>query len=88
MKNSFKNEKSNNIVKDNNTNINVNYSKITDDDPIKILENYEKTSGNREIEENKLLDLFKKFGVKRNEIINYLVNNNKLIENNGKYEIM
>ena len=89
MKNNAKSEKNNNVVKENNNNsINVNYTKINEDDPIKMLENYEKSSGNREIEENKLLDLFKKFGAKRNEIINYLVNNNKLIENNGKYEIM
>lgn len=55
------------------------------EEAMNILNNYAKKDNM--IKEGKLEDLFRKFGSKIKDIINKLIDNNKLIENDGEYEI-
>ena len=61
--------------------------KLTDEEEaINILNNYAKKDSS--IKEGKLEELFRKFGTKSKDIINKLIDNNKLIESDGNYEII
>ena len=53
-----------------------------------LLENYVKKESKTDISENAIMNLFKKFGDKAKDIINKLIDNNKLVDNDGTYEIM
>ena len=89
LKENAKNNQNKNLITPNqNGNNENNGKKLDENEAEKMLDIFVKNSGKTEIEENKLVDLFKKFGGKKNDIINNLVNNNKLIDNNGIYEIM
>ena len=48
----------------------------------------EKKNNKNEIENNQINSLFKNFGNKIKDVINNLINDNKLIETDGGYEIM
>lgn len=54
---------------------------------ISMLENFTKKQNKNEISYNDMNNLLKKFN-KRNDIIKKLIDNNKLIDNDGNYEIM
>ena len=56
-------------------------------DAITLLENYNRRYNKSEIGRNEIVNLFKKFGNK-NQIIDRLIDENKLIETDGGYEIM
>ncbi len=57
-------------------------------DAVNLLENYRKKNNKNEIENNQIYSLFKNFGNKIKDVINNLINDNKLIETDGGYEIM
>ena len=57
-------------------------------DAINLLENYRRKNNKNEIENNQINSLFKNFGNKIKDVINNLINDNKLIENDNGYEIM
>jgi len=57
-----------------------------EEEAIEILNNYSKKEN--VIKEGKLEELFRKFGARSKEIINKLIDNNKLIEIDGGYEII
>ena len=76
-----------NIYKNNGFNNNINTNNI-ENEAITLLENYVKKENKSDISESAIMDLFKKFGNKNKEIINKLIDNNKLVDNDGTYEIM
>ena len=53
-----------------------------------MLENYSKRNNKNEIESEQINNLFKNFGNKIKNIINRLINDNKLIETDVGYEIL
>ena len=55
---------------------------------INLLENYSKRNNKNEIESEQINNLFKNFGNKIKNIINRLINDNKLIETDVGYEIL
>ena len=55
---------------------------------ITLLEKYVKKENKNDISQNDINNLFKKFGDKTKDIINKLIDNNKLVDNDGIYEIM
>ena len=55
---------------------------------VNLLENYMKKNNKNEIETGDMNNLLKKFGNRINNIINLLINDNKLIETDNGYEIM
>lgn len=57
-----------------------------EEEAINILNNYAKKENI--IKEGKLEELFRKFGSRSRDIINKLIDNNKLIESDGAYEII
>ena len=57
-------------------------------DAVNLLENYVKKNNKNEIESGQMNNLFKKFGNRTTDIINMLINDNKLIETDEGYEIM
>ena len=57
-------------------------------DAINLLENYRRKNNKNEIENNQINSLFKNFGNKVKDVINNLINDNKLIETDNGYEIM
>ena len=90
-------EKSNNFSasknEDKNSNTLNNYGfssekkKLSDEEEaINLLNNYAKNDTS--IKEGKLEELFKRFGTRSRDIINKLIDNNKLIESDGTYEII
>ena len=72
------NYKNNNVQ--NNTNI--------ENEAMVLLENYVKKENKNEISHGAIMDIFKKFGDKSKDIINKLIDNNKLVDNDGTYEII
>ena len=61
--------------------------KLTDEEEaINLLNDYAKKDNS--IKEGKLEELFRRFGTKSKDIINKLIDNNKLIESDGAYEII
>lgn len=54
----------------------------------KIIENYVKKENTSEIPTNKMMDLLRRFGNKSSEIISKLIESNKIIDNDGSYEIL
>ena len=76
-----------NNYKNNGFNNNINTNNI-ENEAITLLENYVKKENKSDISESAIMDLFKKFGNKNKEIINKLIDNNKLVDNDGTYEIM
>ena len=59
-----------------------------ENEAITLLENYVKKENKNDISQNDINNLFKKFGYKNKDIINKLIDDNKLVDNNGIYEIM
>ena len=55
---------------------------------IYLLDNYVKKHNNNEISHSNIKNLFKNFGKRLNEVVNILINNNKLIDTDRGYEIM
>ena len=55
---------------------------------VNLLENYVKKSNKNDITQEAIMNMFLKFGDKRKDIINKLIDNNKLVDNDGTYEIM
>ena len=53
-----------------------------------MLENYVKKENKNDISQEAIMNMFLKFGDKRKDIINKLIDNNKLVDNDGTYEIM
>ena len=53
-----------------------------------LLENFAKKENKNEISQNDIMNLLTKFGDKRKNIINKLIDCNKLVESDGIYEIM
>ena len=70
---------------------NYNNNEVTknnENEAISLLENYVKKENKTDINHNEIMNLFKKFGDKAKDIINKLIDNNKLVDNDGTYEIM
>ncbi len=70
---------------------NYNNNEVTknnENEAVSLLENYVKKESKTDISENAIMNLFKKFGDKAKDIINKLIDNNKLVDNDGTYEIM
>jgi hypothetical protein len=59
-----------------------------ENEAVALLENYVKKENRNDISQNDINNLFKKFGDKTKDIINKLIDNNKLVDNDGNYEIM
>ena len=57
-------------------------------DAVNLLENYSKRNNKNEIGTIQINNLFKNFGNKAKDIINRLINDNKLIETDAGYEIL
>ena len=55
---------------------------------IYLLDNYAKKNNRNDISYANINNLFKNFGKRLNNVINKLINNNKLIDTDGGYEIM
>jgi hypothetical protein len=55
---------------------------------VNLLENYRRKNNTNEIENKAIYILFKNFGNKIKDVINNLINDNKLIETDNGYEIM
>ena len=55
---------------------------------INLLENYRKKNNKNIIEYNQMNNLLKNFGNKIKDVINSLINDNKLIDTDNGYEIM
>lgn len=72
-------------MRNNNRNNSVNNN---ENEAITLLENYVKKENKNDISQNDIYNLFKKFGDKTKDIINKLIDNNKLVDNDGNYEIM
>jgi hypothetical protein len=62
----------------------VNY----EEEAVNILNDFVKKNNSNFIKEARLEQLLKKFGPKIKDIINKLIDNNKIIENDGEYEIV
>ena len=74
--NNYKNNSGSNI-KENNEN-----------EAVTMLENFVKKENKNEISQDAIMNLFNKFGDNKKDIINKLIDNNKLVDNDGIYEIM
>ena len=59
-----------------------------ENEAVALLEKYVKKENRNDISQNDINNLFKKFGDKTKDIINKLIDNNKLVDNDGNYEIM
>ena len=57
-------------------------------DAVNLLENYTKRNNKNEIGAIQINSLFKNFGNRVKDIINRLINDNKLIETDAGYEIL
>ena len=66
----------------------VNHSGNDVEEAYKILANYVRKENNSMVEENKVNDLLRKFGGKIRDIIQKLVDGNKIVETGGNYEII
>jgi hypothetical protein len=81
----------NNYGYGNNNTRNTPVKKYEDKDmreAIYLLDNYVKKHNNNEISHSNIKNLFKNFGKRLNEVVNMLINNNKLIDTDRGYEIM
>ena len=81
----------NNYGYGNNNTRNTPVKKYEDKDmreAIYLLDNYVKKHNNNEISHSNIKNLFKNFGKRLNEVVNILINNNKLIDTDRGYEIM
>ena len=78
----------NNYNNQRNTPVKANKDERDFKDAITLLENYNKKEKKNEIKSNELQNMFKKFGNNRDNIIKKLIEDNKLVENDGVYEIM
>ena len=67
---------------------NLTSGKSNENEAITLLENYVKKENKNDISHGAIIDLFKKFGDKSKDIINKLIDNNKLVDNDGTYEII
>ena len=61
---------------------------VEQNEAISLLENFAKKENKNEISQNDIMNLLTKFGDKRKNIINKLIDINKLVDNDGTYEIM
>ena len=71
-----------------NTPVKVNREERDFKDAIYMLENYYRREKKNEIGKNEIRNIFRKYGNNKEEIINILIDNNKLIETDTGYEIM
>jgi len=74
------------IAMDNNRNSTGNNNLETEANDL--LNGYIKRTNKSDISHNELMNLFRKFGDKSKEIINKMIDNNKLVDNDGNYEII
>ena len=81
-----KNEEKNNTSFNNYGNSSEKKKQSDEEEAIRILNNY--AQKDTMIKEEKLEELLRKFGPKSKDIINKLIDNNKLIETDGTYEII
>ena len=81
-------EEAKKIAEGNNYKNGVGNSNNNDSEAISMLENYVKKENKNDIGQDAIMELFKKFGDKKKDIINKLIDNNKLVDNDGTYEIM
>ena len=61
---------------------------VEQNEAMSLLENFAKKENKNEISQNDIMNLLIKFGDKRKNIINKLIDCNKLVESDGIYEIM
>ena len=74
--------------KNNNFDGNKNQGERDIKEAMNLLENYNKKNNTNEIGNDQINSLFKNFGNKIKDIINRLINDNKLIETDLGYEIL
>ena len=72
----------------NEKNMYENEGNMEQNEAILLLEKYVKKENKNDISQNDIMNLLSKFGDKRKNIINKLIDNNKLVDNDGAYEIM
>ena len=72
----------------NDKNMYENEGNMEQNEAILLLEKYVKKENKNDISQNDIMNLLGKFGDKRKNIINKLIDNNKLVDNDGAYEIM
>jgi hypothetical protein len=77
----------NNVNNQRNTPIKDNKEERDFKDAVAILDNYIKR-GKNELKKNEIQNIFKKFGNRADKIIKQLIDENKLIDNDGVYEIL
>ena len=80
--------KNNNYNNQRNTPVKGNQDEKDLKDALYLLENYNRRQNKNEIDKNEMQNLFRKYGNKKEEIINRLIDENKLIETDIGYEIM
>ena len=78
----------NNYNNQRNTPVKVNKDERDFKDAIYMLENYYRREKKNEIGKNEIRNIFRKYGNSKEEVINRLIDNNKLIETDTGYEIM
>ena len=78
----------NNYINQRNTPVKVNREERDFKDAIYMLENYYRREKKNEIGKNEIRNMFRKYGNSKEEVINRLIDNNKLIETDTGYEIM
>lgn len=77
----------NNVNNQRNTPVKDNKDERDFKDAVAILDNYIKR-GKNELKKNEIQNIFKKFGNRADKIIKQLIDENKLIDNDGVYEIL
>lgn len=77
----------NNLNNQRNTPVKDNKEERDYKDAVAILDNYIKR-GKNELKKNEIQNIFKKFGNRADKIIKQLIDENKLIDNDGVYEIL
>lgn len=77
----------NNLNNQRNTPVKDNKEERDFKDAVAILDNYIKR-GKNELKKNEIQNIFKKFGNRADKIIKQLIDENKLIDNDGVYEIL
>ena len=80
--------KNNNYNNQRNTPVKGNQDEKDLKDALYLLEHYNRRENKNEIDKNEMNNLFRKYGNKKEEIINRLIDENKLIETDTGYEIM
>ena len=78
----------NNVNIQRNTPVKGNKEENEINEALKLLKNFNKKRNTNEIEFNEINNIFKSFGNNKDNLIQKLIDNNKLIETDGGYEIM